>query len=133
MGGGDGTEATPYLIEDFADFQVFSNPNNSATYWAEGVHTRLECDLDLDPNTTGLPIYVAAVIGNFSGAFEGNRHVISNLTIETLSDANGTNDDSNDLGLFGCKIRIHTHLLPALKVHACRVKDGGHHNCAFKV
>ena len=101
MGGGDGTEATPYLIEDFADFQVFSNPNNSSIYWAEGIHTRLECDLDLDPNTTGLPVYVAAVIGNFSGAFEGNSHVISNLTIDTLSDANGANDDSNDLGLFG--------------------------------
>lgn len=101
MGGGDGTEATPYLIEDFADFQVFSNPANSLTYWAEGVHTRLECDLDLDPATTGLPVYAAAVIGNFSGVFDGNRHVISNLNIDTLSDTDGTNDDSNDLGLFG--------------------------------
>ncbi|HIJ53865.1 MAG TPA: hypothetical protein HPP66_12025, partial [Planctomycetes bacterium] len=26
MGGGDGSEITPYLIEDFADFQVFSDP-----------------------------------------------------------------------------------------------------------
>jgi len=101
MGGGDGTEANPYLIEDFADFQVFSDPNNSLTYWAEGVHTRLECDLDLDPATTGLPVYIAAVIGNFSGVLDGNRHVISNLTIDTLSDADSTNDDSNDLGLFG--------------------------------
>jgi hypothetical protein len=101
MGGGDGIEATPYLIEDFADFEVFSDPNNSAIYWAEGIQTRLECDLDLDPAATGLPIHVSAVISNFSGVFDGNRHVISNLTIDTLSDANGTNDDSNDLGLFG--------------------------------
>jgi hypothetical protein len=101
MGGGDGTEETPYLIEDFADFEEFSDPNNSATYWAEGIHTQLECDLDLDPNTTGLPVYVAAVIGNFSGVFEGKRYIISNLTIDTLSDANSANDDSNDLGLFG--------------------------------
>ncbi len=101
MGGGDGSVATPYLIEDFADFQVFSDPLNSLIYWTEGVHTQLECDLDLDPCTTGVPIYTDGVISNFSGAFEGNRHVISNLTIDTLSDANGTNDDSNDLGLFG--------------------------------
>jgi hypothetical protein len=101
MGGGDGTEASPYLIEDFADFQVFSNPANSATYWAEGIHTRLECDLDMDPATTGLPVYAAAVIGSFSGVFDGNRHVINNLTIDTMSDANSTNDDGDNLGLFG--------------------------------
>jgi len=101
MGGGDGSEVTPYLIEDFNDFQVFSNPVNSLIYWARGVHTQLECDLDLEPVTTGLPTYAVAVIGNFSGAFDGNRHVISNLAIDTLSDANETNDDSNDLGLFG--------------------------------
>ena len=30
MGGGDGSAANPYLIEDFNDFQVFSNPANSS-------------------------------------------------------------------------------------------------------
>ncbi len=101
MGGGDGSEGNPYLIEDYADFQVFSNPDNSLTYWSEAVHTKLKGDLDLDPATTALPIYTGAVISNFSGVFDGNSHVISNLTIDTLSDANAANDDDPNLGMFG--------------------------------
>ncbi len=92
MGGGNGSQATPYLIEDFDDFQVFCNPANALTYWAEGVYTRLECNLDLDPTETGLPVYTTSVIGNFSGIFDGDDFVISNLTILSGDD---------NLGLFG--------------------------------
>lgn len=92
MGGGNGSQENPYLIEDFDDFQVFCNPVTATTYWAEGVYTRLDCNLDLDPAQTGLPIYPASVIGNYSGIFDGNNNVISNLTI--LS-------GDNNLGLFG--------------------------------
>ena len=92
MGGGDGEQATPYLIEDPNDFQVFCNPANALTYWAEGVHTRLECNLDLDPAATGLPVYPTSVIGDFYGIFDGNDFVISNLTIVS---------GDNNLGLFG--------------------------------
>ena len=42
---GDGlSESTAYLIEDLTDFDVFADPNNSATYWASGVYTKLTCD-----------------------------------------------------------------------------------------
>ena len=92
MGGGNGLPATPYLIEDSNDFQVFCDPANELTYWAEGVCTRLECNLDLDPAVTGLPVYPDSVIDNFSGIFDGNDHVISNLTISSADD---------NLGLFG--------------------------------
>ena len=103
----NGSEAYPYLIEDFADFQVFADPCNSATYWTDGVHTRLECDLDLDPALSGRETYITAVIApdtstspglqgtSFTGVFDGNGHVISNLTIDT----EGAGNDY--LGLFG--------------------------------
>ncbi|MHC4524678.1 MAG: hypothetical protein ACYSU8_03960, partial [Planctomycetota bacterium] len=47
MGGTDpnGSPEEPYLIEDLADFDTFSDPNNAATYWAAGVHTKLTTDI----------------------------------------------------------------------------------------
>jgi len=98
----DGSAAYPYLIEDPADFDVFADPCNSATYWASGVHTKLTCD----PNLAGRP-YATAVIAPdtstsrgfqgtaFAGVFDGNDHIVSNLTIDTA----GTDNDY--LGLFG--------------------------------
>ena len=93
MGGAgrDGSADYPYLIEDFDDFQVFcSDPN----YWASGVCTELDCDLDLDPNLVGRQVYTTAVIGLFKGIFDGDNHTISNVIIDTA----GVGKD--DLGLF---------------------------------
>ena len=111
--GANGTESAPFLIEDFADFQAFCADTSK---WAAGVHTRLESDLDLDPDLPGRQIYTQAPIaGNtigsevfsgtkYSGFFKGNNHKIFNLTIN----ADGFS------GLFGytdqaaciCDIRI---------------------------
>ena len=68
---GDGlSESTAYLIEDLADFDVFANQENAATYWANGVYTKLTCD----PNLTGRP-YTTAVIApdtpDTSSSFDG--------------------------------------------------------------
>ncbi len=100
---GSGTEGDPYLIEDLADFDEFADSANSDTYWASGVYTRLDCD----PNLAGR-IYSTAVIAldtdnttstyegvAFEGVFDGNDHIIKNLTIETQSAGN------DYLGLFG--------------------------------
>ena len=99
---GSGTEGDPYLIEDLADFDEFADSVNAATYWASGVYTRLACDIDL----TGRP-YTTAVIapdtegtayfqGNlFAGIFDGDGHVIRNITIDTAGSGN------DYLGLFG--------------------------------
>jgi len=100
---GDGlSESTAYLIEDLADFDVFADQANAATYWASGVHTKLTCD----PNLAGR-IYATAVIAPdtstnydfqgtlFAGVFDGNSHVIRNLTIDTAGAGN------DFLGLFG--------------------------------
>ncbi len=99
--GADGSETSPWLIEDFTDFQAFCG---DSSYWASGVYTRLETDLDLNPALEGRDIYSRAPIaGNesssiysfsgtyYSGHFDGNGHIISNLTIQGAS----------YLGLFG--------------------------------
>jgi len=94
MGGltQDGSANYPYLIEDFNDFQAFcADPN----YWATEVYTRLDCNLDLDPNLPGRMIYSQAPIAGdtnntnsyifdgmaYTGNFNGGGHVISKLTI----------------------------------------------------
>ena len=88
--GANGTESAPFLIEDFADFQAFCADTSK---WAAAVHTRLEIDLDLDPALEGRQTYTQAPIAGdtnadstfdgtpYSGIFDGNGHVISNLTV----------------------------------------------------
>ena len=101
---GDGlSESTAYLIEDLTDFDVFADQANAATYWSSGVYTKLACDINL----AGRP-YTTAVIApdtnsysngfqgiSFTGIFDGNGHIIGNLTIDTVG------ADNNHLGLFG--------------------------------
>ena len=99
----DGSEAYPYLIEDFDDFDEFASDPN---YWDDC--TRLDCDIDLDPALSGRVTYTTAVIAPntsgsynnfqgtvFTGIFDGNDHTISNLSINNVADLNGY------LGLFG--------------------------------
>jgi len=85
---GLGTAASPWLIQSLADFDEFAA--NSA-YWSG--HTRLETNIDLSTRT-----YTQAPIAggpSFTGTFDGNSHIISNLTI------NNTGSGSGCLGLFG--------------------------------
>ena len=104
MGGGDGSESNPYLIEDYSDFQEYiSDPD----YWADGVYTSLEGDIDLDPALPGREIYYQAPIAGgsedweftgtpYAGNFDGNGHSISGLTIDSSLIVN-----AEYLGLFG--------------------------------
>lgn len=89
---GSGTEADPYLIQSRADFEEFANPANAAIYWASFQCTKLMCDLNLADTP-----YTQAVIApdtstssgfqgtSFKGVFDGNGHIISNLTITASS------------------------------------------------
>ena len=91
---GSGSEADPFLIQSMEDFDVFSNQNKHDTdYWAEGVHAKLMCDLDLSGR-----IYNRAVIAPntdiyYSGVFDGNGHIINDLII--------TGSQEKYIGLFG--------------------------------
>ncbi len=95
---GGGVEGDPWLIQSLADFDAFAGDPN---YWDD--YISLQADIDL----AGRPSYTTAVIApdtsssswfqgtSFTGIFEGNGHVISNLTIDTAGAGN------DYLGLFG--------------------------------
>ena len=85
--GGQGSETNPYLIASVEDFLLFADKANAGRYWAAGVYTRLEADLDLQG------ISLTPIGGNyddgqgnyedlyFEGNFDGNGHRIFNATL----------------------------------------------------
>ena len=85
---GAGTAEDPYLIQSLSDFDQFASDPN---YSAEDLYTKLTVDVDLTGRT-----YTKAVIARpFEGIFDGNSHIISNITIDS-------GDTENDyLALFG--------------------------------
>lgn len=100
---GSGTSSDPFLIQSLGDFNAFSDPVNSDMYWASGAHCKLVCDIDL-----GGKIFEHAVISPdfpdvnenyngipFKGVFDGDGHVIRNMTITP------TLPEKGFLGLFG--------------------------------
>ncbi|MCK4628655.1 MAG: hypothetical protein KAT56_06600, partial [Sedimentisphaerales bacterium] len=76
---GDGTEASPYLINDSAELGAICHYNSNACF-------RLQSDIDL----TGIQ-WSTAILPTFAGCFDGNGYVIYNLNI----------DGGGWLGLFG--------------------------------
>ncbi len=122
---GGGTEGDPYLIEDLANFYRFAGDPN---YWGSGVYTRLGCD----PNLADRP-YTTAVIAPdtpdtdylfngvpFEGIFDGDGHVISNLTINTAGAGN-----NGYLGLFG-KIIGSSAEVKNLRIENINITGGDH-------
>ena len=101
---GDGTsESTAYLIEDITDFDVFADQANAATYWSSSVYTKLTCDINLTGRTTATAVIASDTPDidwgfdgiSFKGIFDGNSHVVRNLTIDAAGTYNAY------LGLFG--------------------------------
>ena len=79
----DGSSDYPYLIEDFADFQVFTDEDNASIYWTAGVYTRMMTNIDFNPDKDGRVISYCLVV-NYYGHFNGNSHKVQNLTIDGL-------------------------------------------------
>ena len=85
---GDGTETSPFVIEDIEDFDAFCSDSNK---WLSGVHVRLDSDIDLsgkiynrapispDPITNPDSVRFDGIA--FAGELDGNGHSIKNLTI----------------------------------------------------
>ena len=105
---GEGTEANPYLISSVDDLVLFRNSVNAGEtkYSAPGIYVALGADIDLDGedwtpigninyDSKYMPEDASKV---FSGVFNGNGKVISNLKVaSTVGDA----DTQANVGLFG--------------------------------
>ena len=69
---GNGTAENPYQIWTAQDFEIWMQYASVLNK-----HTRLKADLDLN----GVLLYPIGEYGPFTGTFDGNRHVIRNVTI----------------------------------------------------
>ena len=99
---GNGTIDSPYLINSLDDLKIFADKNYSDKYWAQGVYTRLNCNIDLSSER-----YSHALIawdespedgfqGNsYQGIFDGSNYSIVNLAISS------DHSLSSYIGLFG--------------------------------
>ncbi len=81
LGGGDGSFESPYLIENFFDFIEFCS---DGSYWDD--YVELKSDIDLNPILNWRETYSQYLIGyenssRYSGVFNGNGHVIRDLTM----------------------------------------------------
>ena len=100
---GTGTAADPYLIEDLADFDTFSDQANASLYWSEGTYARLITNIDLSgrtydkaviaPDTDNALLYYQG--SSYKGIFDGGNHTVNNIVI----DCGGLGNDY--VGLFG--------------------------------
>lgn len=96
---GSGTEQDPWRIESLTDFNEFAA---DANYWDD--YTRLETDVNLAGLTYSTAVIAPDTNGcvyefdgtAFTGAFDGNGHKITGLTIDDAGASKGF------LGLFGC-------------------------------
>lgn len=106
---GEGTEASPYLIQNIDDLIFFRDSVNAGEtkYSAPGVYVALGADIDLtgvnwEPiGNVGYDNKYAPVDSTkvFRGIFNGNGKIISNLTM-TKNMNEGADAEAN-LGLFG--------------------------------
>ena len=109
-GGGLGTPQDPYQIWDANHMQTIGAESND---WA--MHFMLMADIDLSGVT-----YSRALIGHdkdhsFTGSFDGNGHIVSNLTVEGenyvgLFGYIGDGGSVCDLGLKEANITGHNHV-----------------------
>ena len=81
FGGGDGSAATPYIVEDEADLRAIATGDLTAYYKLKGNITLTSAWVPI--GTSGTP---------FTGGFDGGSFVIRNLYVNVMSDY---------VGLFG--------------------------------
>ena len=72
---GTGTQADPYLLEDAADWAVFSNESNHSTYWASGVYVKMTADIGT--NESPVTTKVGTYSHKFQGVFDGDGHTLT--------------------------------------------------------
>ena len=92
IGGGEGTEKSPYLIKTYDHLKEFATHVNDGTLCGAGTYIRLDADIDCDGKTDFVPIGTAS--NPFKGYFNGNGKTISNLSCIST-------ENTDFAGLFG--------------------------------
>lgn len=72
---GSGTEESPYQITSVADWNIFANEANAATYWASGVYIKLSDTWD--NSSDEVSTMVGTNTNKFSGIFDGNGKTLT--------------------------------------------------------
>ncbi|MBI9015819.1 MAG: PASTA domain-containing protein [Phycisphaerae bacterium] len=101
---GNGSEANPYQISSAE--QLIAMGSYESVF---DKHFILVADIDLSAYTFTTAIIAPNIFYTndndqyiaFNGSFNGNDHIIRNLNINTLTDADPNNDSNDYLGLFG--------------------------------
>lgn len=91
---GEGTHASPYLIQSADDLIAFSDAVNNGNFFAD-VYFRQTADIDLNDCENFVPIGTFDSGYMFRGIYDGGGHRIYNLKI------NSSKLDSEFVGLFG--------------------------------
>lgn len=86
---GDGTEESPYLISCANEMILFRNLINTTATSSENLKkcAKLTKDIDLSLETNWSPIGMSNQ--PYQGVFDGDNHVISNLTVNRKSEGQG--------------------------------------------
>jgi hypothetical protein len=96
FGGGDGTEASPYLISTPGQLAYLANQVNSVANYSQNKYFRLNAALDLSEHSW-VPIGKNTDSYRFKGVFDGDSKTVGGIIIEK-----GISDSGNKyLGLFG--------------------------------
>ncbi len=103
---GGGTEDDPYLITSLTDLQWLSDNSDA---WSS--YFKQTADIDASGISSFTPIGTSSS-SSFSGSYNGNGHIIDNLTISRTK---------NNTGLFGYS----TGTIEKLGITNCKISGGG--------
>lgn len=98
---GDGTETSPYLIENGNDLLGFASKMDNETI--AGKYIKLTADIDLNPGWTASATDIPAVkwvwkYNCFTGVFDGGGHTVSGIYLNAKDSKGG---DVDYVGIFG--------------------------------
>lgn len=100
---GEGTEYSPYLIENFEEFKIFANLINYSSLNNEKVYFKLTNNIVLEEDI---------IINNFKANFDGDSFVIySNNHIKAYKTLTNLGEIQMNLGLFGENNGVVTNLI----------------------
>ena len=84
---GEGTESSPYLIDNLAELKYFAERVNAGNKFGDR-YFKVTNDIDLYEEIVGVVVPWEPIRG-FEGSFDGNNHIISNLHINSAEPFQG--------------------------------------------